>query len=142
VLDQGAYFEFKRHRMMTQTPQPLTARLGYATPRLLADAGILPRYRAAMESAAETFEALAAFNPAVASYIVPNGFYRRVLFTLNLREAYHLCELRAAPNAHFAMRLLARRVAEAIQRVHPRLARFLRLPEDETIQQLEETFFL
>ena len=33
VMDQGAYFEFKRHRMMTQTVQPLTALLGYAVPR-------------------------------------------------------------------------------------------------------------
>ncbi len=30
VMDQGAYAEFKRHRMMTQTPQTLTTRLGYA----------------------------------------------------------------------------------------------------------------
>ena len=142
VLDQGAYFEFKRHRMMTQTPHPLTTRLGYAAPRLLADAGILDEYRAAMDSAAETFEALAAFNPAVASYIVPNGFYRRVLFSMNLREAYHFCELRAAPNAHFAIRILARQVAEAIRSVHPRLARFLRLPEGETVQQIRETYFL
>ena len=28
ILDQGAYFELKRHRMMTQTPQPLTTHLG------------------------------------------------------------------------------------------------------------------
>ena len=29
VMDQGAYAEFKRHRMMTQTPQRLTTRLGW-----------------------------------------------------------------------------------------------------------------
>jgi thymidylate synthase ThyX len=30
VLDQGAYLELKRHRMMSQTPQRLSTRLGYA----------------------------------------------------------------------------------------------------------------
>ena len=35
ILDQGAYFELKRHRMMSQTPQGLTCRLGYAIPSLL-----------------------------------------------------------------------------------------------------------
>jgi len=141
VLDQGAYFEFKRHRMMTQTPQRLSTRLGYAVPRLLAEAGLADAYRAAMDSAAETYEALAEDFPFAASYVVPNGFYRRVLFTLNLREAYHLCELRAAPNAHFAIRILARRVADSIRSVHPRLARFFRLPEDETPESIEAAYF-
>jgi len=31
IMDQGAYAEFKRHRMMSQTPQRQTAALGYAT---------------------------------------------------------------------------------------------------------------
>ncbi len=32
MMDQGAYAEFKRHRMMTQTPQRLSTRLGYTIP--------------------------------------------------------------------------------------------------------------
>jgi thymidylate synthase ThyX len=140
ILDQGAYAEFKRHRMMTQTPQALTARLGYAVPQRIADAGFEAPYRAAMETAAETYEKLAAWNPQVAAYVVPNGFKRRVLFRLNLREAFAFCQLRSAPNAHFAMRRVALRVAEEIRRVHPALAKFLSLPE-ETWQSLEEQFF-
>ena len=51
VMDQGAYAEFKRHRMMTQTPQRLTTRLGYAIPLLITEAGFRSEYEAAMESA-------------------------------------------------------------------------------------------
>src|SRR3990170_2072021 len=40
LMDQGAYFEVKRHRMMTQTAQRLTADLGYAVPRLITAAGV------------------------------------------------------------------------------------------------------
>jgi thymidylate synthase ThyX len=140
ILDQGGYAEFKRHRMMTQTPQALAVRLGYAVPQRIAEAGFEAPYRAAMETAAESYEKLAAWNPQVAAYVVPNGFKRRVLFKLNLREAFAFCQLRSAPNAHFAMRRVALRVAEEIRRVHPALAKFLSLPE-ETWQSLEEQFF-
>jgi len=129
TLDQGAYLELKRHRIMTQTPQRLSADLGYAVPRLLVEAGFEEPYREAMEQAAAAYRRLAEWNPTVAAYVVPNGFNRRVLMTLNLREAYHFCELRSTPNAHFSMRRVALRVAEAIQEVHPLLARSMRLPE-------------
>jgi thymidylate synthase ThyX len=141
VLDQGAYFELKRHRMMTQTPQRLTTSLGYAVPRLISVAGLEPTYREAMDRAADTFAALEAWNPAVAAYVVPNGFNRRVLMTLNLREVYHLCELRSAPNAHFSMRRLALQMAEQVRQVHPLLAGFMRLPAGASSQSIVDSYF-
>ena len=60
VMDQGAYAEFKRHRMMTQTPQLLTMRLGYDVPRLIDEAGYRSEYESAMGQAAATYEKLAA----------------------------------------------------------------------------------
>jgi thymidylate synthase ThyX len=140
VMDQGAYAEFKRHRMMTQTPQLLTARLGYATPRLITEAGFEDRYRAAMDQAAQTYEKLHAFDPNVAQYVVPNGFNRRVLAEFNLRSAYHFCQLRAASNAHFSIRKIAERIHEELTRVHPLLTKYMRLPE-ETWQNVEENYF-
>ena len=139
LLDQGGYAEFKRHRMMTQTPQPLTARLGYEVPRRIAEAGLEVRYRSAMDAAAAMYEKLSAWNPHVASYVVPNGFRRRVLFTMNLREAYAFCQLRAAANAHFSMRRVAQRVAEEVRRVHPLLAEYMHLPA-ERWQEIEEHY--
>jgi thymidylate synthase ThyX len=141
VLDQGAYAELKRHRLMTQTPQHLTADLGYAVPRLFVDAGLESTYHAAMQRAAETHRVLAAWNPDVAAYVVPNGFNRRVLMTFNLREAYHLIELRSAPNAHFAMRRVALRLAEEIQRATPLLGAWLRLPDGADWRRVEAEHF-
>ncbi|MBI5932953.1 MAG: FAD-dependent thymidylate synthase [Chloroflexi bacterium] len=141
LMDQGAYAEFKRHRMMTQTPQLLTARLGYATPRLIEEAGFRSQYDSAMQKAAETYEKLAAWNSNVAQYVVPNGFNRRVLAQFNLRTAYHFCQLRAAANAHYSIRKVAERMAEEIQRVHPSLSAFMTLPE-ETWQDVDGKFFV
>jgi thymidylate synthase ThyX len=140
VMDQGAYAEFKRHRMMTQTPQRLTTRLGYAIPRLITEAGFGSAYEAAMQKAAETYEKLVRFNQDVAQYIVPNGYNRRVLAQFNLREAYHFCQLRAAKNAHFSIRRIAFRMHEELVRVHPLLTRFMHLPE-ESWQDVQETYF-
>lgn len=140
VMDQGAYAEFKRHRMMTQTPQRLTTRLGFTTPLLITEAGFGSKYEAAMESANQMYEKLHAFNPDIAQYIVPNGFNRRVLAQFNLREAFAFCQLRTAANAHFSIRRVAQKIYEDISRVHPLLAKYMKLRE-ETWQSVEENYF-
>ena len=140
IMDQGAYAEFKRHRMMTQTPQKLTTRLGYSTPSLITEAGFESQYEAAMESAATLYEKLYEENPDVAQYVVSNGFNRRVLAQFNLREAYAFCQLRSAANAHFSIRRVAQRIYEEMARVHPLLTKYMKL-HDETWQGVEEGHF-
>ncbi|MBE0683665.1 MAG: FAD-dependent thymidylate synthase [Anaerolineales bacterium] len=140
VMDQGAFAEFKRHRMMTQTPQRLTTRLGYTIPLLVTEAGFGSKYEAAMKAAIQMYEKLYDFNPDVAQYIVPNGFKRRVLAQFNLREAYAFCQLRTAANAHFSIRRVAQKIHEELSRVHPMLTKYMKL-RDETWQQVEENYF-
>jgi thymidylate synthase ThyX len=140
VMDQGAYAEFKRHRMMSQTPQRLTTRLGYATPLLVTEAGFGSQYEAAMDAAASLYEKLHDFNPAVAQYVVPNGFNRRVLAQFNLREAFAFCQLRSAANAHFSIRRVAQKMYEEMAKVHPLLTKYMKL-HDETWQGVEEGYF-
>jgi thymidylate synthase ThyX len=141
VVDQGGYFELKRHRIMTQSPQSLTTKLGYAIPRMIYEAGLLESYTVAMEKAAEAYEKIAIFNADVASYLVPNAFNRRLLMQLNLRTADHLLALRSAPNAHFSMRRVAQRMTEEIRRSTPLLSHSLRTCTDETWQGIEEKYF-
>jgi thymidylate synthase ThyX len=63
------------------------------------------------------------------------------LMTFNLREAFHFCELRSAPNAHFSVRRIALRLAELIADVHPLAAGFMRLPDGVTWQTIEHENF-
>jgi thymidylate synthase ThyX len=140
VMDQGAYAEFKRHRMMTQTPQRLTTRLGYATPRLITESGFGSQYEAAMNAAHEMFEKLYSVNPNIAQYVVPNGYNRRVLAEFNLREAFAFCQLRSAANAHFSIRRVAQRMYEEMSNVHPLLTKYMKLYE-ETWKGVEENYF-
>jgi thymidylate synthase ThyX len=140
IMDQGAYAEFKRHRMMTQTPQRLTTRLGYATPRLITEAGFGTEYEAAMDAAGQMFEKLYEVDPNVAQYVVPNGFNRRVLAEFNLREAFAFCQLRSAATAHFSIRRVAQRMYEEMRRVHPLLTKYMKV-YDETWKSVEENYF-
>jgi hypothetical protein len=142
VADQGAYFEAKRHRMLSLTSAPLTCELGYVIPRWMAEANLLDNYRRVMDAARDTYEKIARENPALAGYVVPNGYLRRFLMTLNLREAFHLCELRARPNAHFAMRVVALHLAELVRQVHPLLGGRMRLEDLPDWRSLEADYFL
>ena len=141
IMDQGAYFEFKRHRMMTQTAQPLTANLGFTVPKGIVASGCEKTYIEVMGQAVDLYRQIAAWNPDVASYIIPNGFNRRVLFTLNLRQAYHFCRLRAAPTAHFSIRRVAQQIAETIKQIYPLLGTYLDVPDDESPGNIEARYF-
>ena len=141
TLDQGAYYEVKRHRMLTLTPQPLTARLGYALPRAVSAAGQEEIYCAAMGEAQSLYERLAQFSPEVAAYIVPNAFNRRFLITANLRSLYHFIQLRSAPNAHFSVRRLAQAMSAQLAQALPLFASGLPTNRQESVASLEEAFF-
>jgi thymidylate synthase ThyX len=141
LLDWGAWYELKRHRMLTLTPQPLNVPSGYAMPRVFEETRLTRRYRRAMDEAAETFTALAADFPAEAAYIFPNAFNRRVLITLNLREAFHFCQLRSAPNAHFSIRRIAVRMFELISEIYPTFAGFMRCAASPSANQITRDFF-
>jgi len=141
ILDQGAYFELKRHRMMSQTPQRFTARLGFATPRLIAEAGLLDAFTADMHAVEDAYEQLRKANPEAAAYILPNAFNRRVLIQTNLRSALHFVKLRSAPNAHFAIRRVAQRLACEIRQCFPLFARYFTPDSSESWQSVTQDYF-
>jgi len=141
IMDQGAYFELKRHRMMTQTPQALSTLLGYAVPKTIVDAGFENKYHQAMQLAHQTFLEISDWNPAVASYIVPNGYNRRLLLRANMRSLHHLINLRSAENAHFSVRRITQRMGDDLVNSNSLLGPWLRTNQNETWQSIENQFF-
>ncbi len=142
-MDQGAYFEVKRHRMSSQTPGPLTCGLGYLTPRWIEEAGFRGEYDSAMQQAASACRMVAReLGPETAAYLVPNGYLRRLVLGMNLREAFHFCALRSSESAHAAVRILALQAAGQIRSAHPLLGAYLKTEEGLDWRKLEEEFFL
>jgi thymidylate synthase ThyX len=142
TLDQGAFGELKRHRMMTLTSQPFSIIYGYAMPKLIIDAGMENRYRQLMEQVKEIYQHIAsAINPDVAAYILPHAFNRRILIHSNMRTVYHLLKLRTAPGAHFAIRRVACKIAEEIQKDFALFAPFFTSAANETSDEIEQKYF-
>ncbi len=141
TLDQGAYLELKRHRMMTQTPSPFTPRFGYSIPAQIVKAGLLDIYIDAMEKAIEAFEKLKIISIPAASYILPNAFNRQVLLQSNLRSLYHFLALRSSPTAHFSMRRIAHQMTDQVRDCLPSLGRYIRVNTTETAAEIESRYF-
>ena len=79
--------------------------------------------------------------PLVAAYLVPNGFNRRVLFELNLRELFHFIRIRCNPNAHFSIRRVGRAMIEKIQLVHPMFCSQLCVDCSESSETINQKYF-
>jgi thymidylate synthase ThyX len=141
TVDQGAYYEVKRHRMMTITPQALTANLGHATPRAIASAGLDAEYERCMEQVMTTYNDLSTLDSAVAAYIVPNAFNRRFLLTANLRSLLHFIKLRSAANAHFSVRRLAQKMCEQICAIMPGFVPFITPSIRESVDSIKMNYF-
>jgi len=143
VANFGAYRDLHRHRMLTQDRQLLGTRLGYDLPPGIVDLGLGPRFTSAVEAAAEVHGRLESdAGAALAQYIVPLAFHVRWYFRANLREVYHLCELRTTPQGHPDYRWVAQEMFRRVAEVHPRLAAYARFvdlgPGDELERRQSE----
>jgi thymidylate synthase ThyX len=132
ALDYGAFRDIQRHRLATQVTQPLAPYNGFERPIEFAKFGYEEKYNGLMERSAEAFEAVkAAGFIADAPYVLPLAYRVRTLFTANLREWFHLIELRSSRQGHPSYRKIAMLAADEIGRVYPRIAEFIRVNRNE-----------
>src|SRR5207245_9560850 len=116
--------------MLTQDRQLLDTDLGYDLPPGLVELDMAGDFSRAVEGAAEAHRRLDRdLGRALAQYIVPLAFHVRWYFRVDLREIYHLCELRTTPQGHPDYRSVAQEMTRGVAEVHPRLPRFARFGE-------------
>jgi len=131
LIDFGAYRDLQRHRMVSQASQPLSIHHGYELPEELEDTPLGDRFEALMEEASACYLSLAGSYLHQAAYVVPMAFRRRLLMTMNLRELFHLVELRSAPQGHRSYRRVAQEIFRQVARIHPLVARYIRVVLEE-----------
>lgn len=125
LLDQGAYYDLKRNRIMTQTAQMLTPDYGYFTPKMFDELGLGDDYRKAMDYAHNTAMLIAEKYPYEAQYITTKATARRFVMKMNLREALYFIGLRSRQGGHFTYRKVGQMLYEQIAKVHPNLAKYI-----------------
>jgi thymidylate synthase ThyX len=127
VLDYGAYRDIQRHRMATQTRQDLSPRYGYSVPDDIVACGLDDVFHRCMARAADAYSRIAEEYPLEAQYVLPLAYHVRILFTWNLRELCHFIQLRSGKQGHPSYRQIAQQLYREIERVHPALARYIRV---------------
>jgi thymidylate synthase ThyX len=139
VANYGAYRDLHRHRILTQQRQLLTPYLGYKMPKEIAQAGFESEFKEVMKKARETFESMYSKYPNQAQYVVPLAYNIRWYMNLNLREAYHLIELRSAMQGHIDYREIVQKMFGQIEKVHPNLAKGMKFVDmkEYALERLE-----
>jgi len=130
----GMYRDLHRHRMLTQERQLLTTKHGFDMPPELVAAGFDGEVKEAVASADALFRAMEPTMPLEAQYAVPLGCRMRWYVKMNLREAYHFCELRSMRQGHIDYRRVAQDMHKLILSVHPRLASGMKFMDFETYE--------
>jgi thymidylate synthase ThyX len=120
--------------------QELTPRYGYDIPKLVDDAGLSDMFEECFEISLKLHSLLQQNGFGLeAQYAVLLGHRMRWKVTYNAREAFHLHELRTAPQGHPGYRKLVGQMHDRLREVHPLLAdamRFVNSDEDPALTRL------
>jgi len=131
LMDTGGFRDMHRHRRCIQVMQGFTTQHGYEMLMDLEDAGVRPRFDAAMRRAQTAIEKLAQGSAPEAEensqYAIPLAFKKRALFKMDFAEAVYIAELRTTPAGHISYRNVAYAMYEAVARKYPALARYFRV---------------
>jgi len=115
--DYAGFRDLQRHRMLTIDWQDLSAEHGYDMPAEAEELGFADSYREAAERSADLWGLVNADLPDQAPYTVCMAYRIRYVIQMNLREAFHLIELRTSPQGHPAYRKIAHELYRQIAEV-------------------------
>lgn len=119
IISAACFAQLKRHRLTTITTQPYDPDLGWTIPVSIAELKEHKAFKELLTLTEDVYDKIAKVNPTVAQYVLTNAHQRRVLITLNARELYHLCRLRADKSAQWDIRDIVSRMVEQAKNVMP-----------------------
>jgi len=138
VSDYGIFRDLQRHRMVEDLVwQELTPRYGYEIPELVEKAGLTDQFEQCFELSLRLYSAIQeAGYMAEAQYATLLGHRMRWKITYNAREAFHLHELRTAPQGHPGYRKLVLEMHEKLCEVHPLLGQAMKFVNQDESPEL------
>ncbi|MGM5483729.1 MAG: FAD-dependent thymidylate synthase [Nanobdellota archaeon] len=148
TMDYGAFRDIQRHRMCTQTNPLLGTNLGYETPDDILNSGkeVREKYENVMNKAKNLYDKISSEDINAAQYIVPLAYRKKVLITMNLREAFYFIRLRSTPQGHISYRKIAKNMYDSVIKKYPLLSKYFvchleGLEDDELGRLSQETKF-
>ncbi|MCE2452532.1 MAG: FAD-dependent thymidylate synthase [Nitrospinae bacterium] len=119
TLSAACFGQLKRHRMSTLNTQPYDITLGVTVPSAIPEAGAAHEFQAAVDETNAAYEKIAEQTPLAAPYVLTNAHKRRVLFSSNARELYHVSRLREDPHAQWDIRDKSTQMIRLAKKVMP-----------------------
>ncbi|MBU1088810.1 FAD-dependent thymidylate synthase, partial [Patescibacteria group bacterium] len=142
LCDQGAYYDFKRNRMMTQIRQDLGVENGYMMPKMIKEVGMDKRYDEVIKRAENAYFEIRKKYPISAQYLVTKAHNRRFLMKMNLRELFYFVRLRARKAGNFAYRRIAMAILEEAKKKYPEIMKLFFEEKDlDSRGSIEKEFF-
>lgn len=129
--DYGAWRDLQRHRMTSATTPRLDVSEGYWLSPELTELGVIDDCKRALDASAAHLKPLLDAHPWEAQYAVALAWNVRYVLRANLRELFHLIELRSAKQGHEAYRKVAQGLASALCEACPWLSEHLRVDRND-----------
>ena len=117
VSDFGAFRDIQRHRILTIQWQKISPNNGYVVPEELDEFPELKSlFIKAVKNAVPVYNDLKkTVGKEIAQYVIPFAYKIRYMINMNLREAFHLIELRTQKQGHLSYRKVCIEMANLIK---------------------------
>ncbi|HZA71019.1 MAG TPA: FAD-dependent thymidylate synthase [Nitrososphaeraceae archaeon] len=117
----GMFRDLHRHRILTMERQLLSTKHGYDIPKEITDSGMEKDFRDCMHLSSNTYQNIAKTMPVEAQYAVNFAYKYPYFIKINLRELYHVIELRTTAQGHPDYRYICQQIFKKINEIHPLL---------------------
>lgn len=117
----GMFRDLHRHRILTMERQLLSTKHGYDIPKEITDSGMEKDFKDCMYLSSNTYQNIAKTMPVEAQYAVNFAYKYPYFIKINLRELYHVIELRTTAQGHPDYRYICQQIFKKINEIHPLL---------------------
>lgn len=119
----GMFRDLHRHRILTTERQLLSTKHGYDIPKEVIYSGIEKDFKDCMYLSDNVYRKLAKTMPYEAQYAVNFAYKYPYFIKINLRELYHMVELRTIAQGHPDYRYICQEIYKKVNGVHPLLTK-------------------
>ena len=119
----GMFRDLHRHRILTMERQLLSTKHGYDIPKEVIYSGIEKDFKDCMYLSDNVYRKLAKTMPYEAQYAVNFAYKYPYFIKINLRELYHMVELRTIAQGHPDYRYICQEIYKKVNDVHPLLTK-------------------
>ncbi|MEC7921338.1 MAG: FAD-dependent thymidylate synthase [Chloroflexota bacterium] len=115
LSDYGAFRDLQRHRLMTIEWQKMSPKNGFDMPSEVDKSGLIDKCLKIVDDSIELHNKINDNFPELREYALLFGHKIRYSMTLNVRQAFHLIELRTAKQGHISYRDICQKMHNLIR---------------------------